>query len=176
MFNINSGKTEETLSDEQTLDLIAPFMPRDVMVELCSGRRFNDYRERKLEYLRWQTYQAIQRQKAIGRLNAQCQTRTIGGGAIRWKMCVDDHLEAQARFKYGRQCWQDPDFLKDTWKKTPEVRVPDPPRRSFPVNGFRNTARGLVRSETCDSGKPPDGGTSRTRTAVHEIPAPTLPN
>ena len=136
-----------------TLEALAPFTPGSVINELCSGRYFMEYRERRLQILREQMHRAVRRQQFLGAINAGRETRVIGGGAIRHKLCIDDEIEFRFRQQYGRHCWQDPDFVKDTWKKSPEVRIPEPRRRSFPVNGFKDLARGLVRSETCASGE-----------------------
>jgi hypothetical protein len=140
MFAI--GTTKGAAQEVEKFEIFAaPFLPRAIVNELCSGRCFNEYKERRTEMLRQGIHRAIERQRWLGYINSKRETRAIGGGAVRHVMSVAPELEMACRLKYGRQCWQDPDFRRDTYKKTPEVRVPDPPRRSFPVNGFkeRNT-------------------------------------
>jgi len=151
MFDAIDGK--ERRDRITTLEALAPFTPGAVINELCSGRLFSEYRERRMQRLREQMHFELEYQQMLGRLNSQRDTRIIGGGAIRHKMTISPGIEMLFRRRHGRNCWQDPDFVKDTWNKSPEVRVPEPKRRSFPVNGFKDLARGLVRSETCASGR-----------------------
>ena len=115
------GESEET----RTLEILAPFLSREMLVELCSGRRWQTYKERRKEWMRWRRARAMWAQKQIAREMAQYQTRYVDGlGQL--KMVVDPELRAIAEIDYGKGCWNDPDFKTDTYKKTPEVRVPIP--------------------------------------------------
>jgi|SRR5215831_4114775 len=154
LIAIGTPKEAAKQSEQRALEIVAPFLKRDELNELCSGRCFSEYRERRKQFQRARLHHAIAQQKALGRFNAQRETRAIGDGAIRWVMSLVPELEMACRQIYGEQCWQDPDFKKDTYKKTPEVRVPEPKRRAWPVNGFRD----LVSSETA-RGELSDGET-----------------
>jgi len=175
---------EENLpgSPEDSLEIVAPFLRNDVLTELCSGRHFIDYRERKIQKLREGTARAMQRQRLIASFNAGIEAREVGG--FRRTMCIDPLLYMAAREKYGPKCWRDPDFRKHTLKHTPEVRVPEPATRgAVAVNGFRDfqTAgngaadgvqsclRGGTGNQTSSPGKP---ATASLQFYAHEIPAP----
>lgn len=122
---------------EETVELIAPFLPRAIVNELCSGRMHADYRERKLDLQRILVGQAIDYQKrVIAPMLARSKPRELGG--FRWVGTFADHLAASARGKYGRNCFSDPDFLKHTLKHTPEARAPKPECPFIVVPGLRD--------------------------------------
>ena len=123
-------------SSTETLEILAPFMPRAVVIELCSGRHLEEYKRRKIEMLQNGAHRAIWMQRQMGRENAGRETRALDG--IRHRATIDPMIYGMARQKYGEDCWQDKDFREHTYKRSPELMVPDPPRRSFPVNGFKD--------------------------------------
>ncbi len=122
---------------QETLEIVAPFMRREVVNELCSGRHWETYRERKLAMLRRQIAFGIFGQRMIARHNATCQARTVDGLG-QWKATIDPDLYFAAIEKYGYGCWRDKDFLNHTLRHTPEIRAPRPAQRTFVVNGFKD--------------------------------------
>jgi hypothetical protein len=139
-FAIDNHEARSKENVEKTLDLIAPFMPRAVVNELCSGRYFEEYRKRKLAELRAATYRAIWEQRQMARETWQRETRFVNGIG-QWKMIVHPLLRGLAEKKWGRGCWNDKSFQKDTLAKCPELRVPAPKPRFIPVNGFKISRR-----------------------------------
>ena len=126
--------------ETQALELMAPFLPHAVVTELCSGRRWEDYRRRKLELLRVGWARAFRRQQRIAIEMQNRDTRFVNGIG-QHKAIVDPLLHAMCRLKYGENCWNDPDFRRDTYKKTPEIRMPAPKPKFIQVNGFRDEDR-----------------------------------
>jgi len=161
------------------LELMAPFLTKSQVTELCSGRLYEAYRERKMQFYRWQLECALWEQRQMARENWQRETRFVDGLG-QHKMCVHPFLKEVMRRRHGADCWKDSDFEKDTWKKSPELRVPAPPRRFFPVNGFGagNGARGEPATAALgDSSKAslqtgPENPGRRVVVTAHETPAP----
>lgn len=125
----------------QRIEIMAPFLPREQVIELCSGRKaLAEWREEKIKRHRWRYHVAWWRQRQMARRNAQRQMRFVDGPGAH-TLTVDDHLAALCRLRYGSNCLQDPDFRRRLAQDHPEVRVPSPPRRLHPVNGFRDERR-----------------------------------
>ncbi len=118
------------------LELMAPFLSKAEVNELCSGRLYEDYRTRRMKYFRWQLERALWEQRQMGRENAKREMRFVDGLG-QHKMCIHPFLKELMRRRYGDDCWRDPDFERDTWKKSPEIRVPSPAPRFHRVNGFK---------------------------------------
>jgi len=119
-----------------TLEILAPFMPRAVVNELCSGRVFEEYRRRRLELFKAATYRAIWEQQQMALEMAGTETRFVDGVG-QHRMIVHPLLRAIAERKWGKGCWQDKSFRKHTLDRSPELRVPAPAPRLIPVNGFK---------------------------------------
>src|SRR4030095_4151060 len=126
------------------LELMAPFLSKSQINELCSGRLYEDYRRRKLEYCRWQLERALYAQRQLAIENSKREMRFVDG-AGQHRMSVDPFLHELMRRRYGEKCWQDPDFKNDCWKKSPELRVPTPKPRHLMVHGFKD--RQLTQTE-----------------------------
>ena len=122
----------------RALGLMAPFLTKSQVTELCSGRLYEEYRTRKMQLFRWELERALWEQRQIARENAGRETRFVDGLG-QHKMCIHPFLRELMRRRYGDDCWKDSDFEKDTWRKSPELRVPSPAPRFFPVNGFKNS-------------------------------------
>jgi hypothetical protein len=159
------------------LELMAPFLSRSEINELCSGRLYEGYRKRKLEVYRRQLEFAIHAQKQTAIESSRRETRFVNGVG-QHKMVIDPFLHGLMRRRYGEDCWQDPDFVKDCWKKTPELRVPSPPRRFHPVNGFKDCgagdgARGDPVTAVDEAARQQTSVASvKSAGSAHEIPAP----
>lgn len=126
------------MSESVPLEVVAPFLPREQVVELCSGRRALDaWREEKLKRHRWRYHLAVWRQRQIAKRNARREMRFVDGTGAH-VLTIDDHLAALCRQRYGMKCLQDPEFRRRLARDHPEVRVPSPARRLHPVNGFRD--------------------------------------
>jgi len=130
-------ETREIEGKTETLEILAPLMPATVVNELCSGRVFEEYRRRRLERFKAATHRAIWEQQQMALEMAQTETRFVNGIG-QHRMIVHPLLHAIAERKWGRGCWQDKSFRKHTLDKSPELRVPAPPRRFIQVNGFRD--------------------------------------
>ena len=163
------------------LELMAPFLSRSEINELCSGRLYEGYRKRKLEVYRRQLEFAIHAQKQTAIESSRRETRFVNGVG-QHKMVIDPFLHGLMRRRYGEDCWQDPDFVKDCWKKTPELRVPSPKPRYLMVNGFKQTttdlcgagdgARGDPATAVDEAACQQTGAASVSAGSAHEIPAP----
>ena len=127
---------KESDQGQLVLEIMAPLLDKAQVNELCSGRLYSEYRERRMQLFRRQLERALWEQKQIARENAQRETRFVNGLG-QHKMCIHPFLKELMRRRYGDQCWQDPDFEKDTWRKSPELRVPAPKSRHLVVNGFK---------------------------------------
>lgn len=131
------------MDETRSIEILAPFLPREQLIELCSGRRaFAAWREKKLNDARYRFELAWRRQRQLARRNQERPMRFVDGAGYH-RLTIDDELEMRARLVYGRHCWQDPDFKKRVERDHPEMRVPSPPRRFHPVNGFRDHGKTL---------------------------------
>jgi hypothetical protein len=192
---------EGVMGSRETLELVAPFLDKAVVTELCSGRRWADYRERKLELLRHRIARAWWRQRQLAKRERAKETRFVDGIGQR-KAVIDEELVAFTRSKYGRLAFHDPDHLNYILKEHPELRVPTPKPRYLMVNGFKDRRPQTVWEATVDylklkhsrrveGGGAGDGARGDPATALkaladrqapglragsaHEIPAPPLP-
>lgn len=134
---IGTGARVKDSERLESLEILAPFMPRSVVNELCSGRVFEEYRRRRLAMFRAATLRAIWEQKQMAQEMAGRETRFVDGLG-QHKMIVHPLLQAIAEKKWGKGCWQDKGFQNHTLKHSPELRVPKPAPRSILVNGFRD--------------------------------------
>lgn len=156
-----------------TLEIMAPFLPKAVVNELCSGRKWEDYRKRKLELLRWRIARAWWRQRRLAERERQKETRFVDGIGQR-KAVVDEELFAFTREKYGRLAFHDPDHLNYILKEHPELRVPTPKPRYLMVNGFRDATRnsGAGNGARANPGTAVSAERQIGAGSAHEIPAP----
>jgi hypothetical protein len=157
---------------QKGLELVAPFLTKPQINELCSGRLWEEYKERRMRLFQAQLKRALWRQRQYARQSGSLETRRVEGvGCHKGK--VDEFLHALFQRRYGLDCWQDPDFRKDCYKKTPEIRVPEPARRVL-VNGFRPA--GMVPGEnpgtaTLESKNGASDRVPRGVKVAHETPA-----
>jgi len=127
---------DDQMGSLETLEVLAPLLTKPVVNELCSGRKWEDYRKRKLELLRWRIARAWWRQRRLAERERHSQPRFVDGIGQR-RAVVDEELVAFTRSKYGRQAFHDPDHLNYILKEHPELRVPTPKPRYVMVDGFR---------------------------------------
>ena len=131
------GARDDHMGPMETVELLAPLLDKPIVNELCSGRKWEDYRKRKLELLRWRIACAWWRQRRIAEEVRQKEYRFVDGvGQL--KFVGDPVLVAHTRSKYRREAFHDPDNLNFILDKHPEFRVPAPPPRLHHVNGFRD--------------------------------------
>lgn len=131
-------KARSIESDAQQLEIIAPFLSRAVLNELCSGRCFEEYRRRRLERLRAKRMHGLWIQRQMGLENAQRETRFVDGLG-QHIATIDPEIYGATELRYGAGCWRDKSFLKHTLDRSPELRVPAPAPRFIQVNGFRDS-------------------------------------
>lgn len=155
------------IEEEKALELefIAPQFSRDEINELCSGRRYWDYRKARTRYLLHQADCALrfQRESAWERRNEP--TRMVHG--IRHRARMTRLFHGAMMLRYGRDCWADKDKREFIYRKFPEVLMPAPELRAR-VNGFRHDAAcpaGMVPGEN-----PRTAATDKASNA-HETPA-----
>lgn len=122
----------------ETLEILAPLLEKPIVTELCSGRKWEDYRKRKLELLRWRIARAWWRQRRLAERERHSQPRFVDGVGQR-KAVIDEELVAFTRAKYGRHSFHDPDHLNYILKEHPELKAPTPAPRYHMVNGFRDS-------------------------------------
>jgi hypothetical protein len=160
----------------ERLEILAPFLSKSVLNELCSGRHWAEYRERRIQVLQGQVQFGIFAQNRIARYTSRCSTRFVEGLG-QWKACIDPDLYFAARAKYGEDCWKDKDFLNDTLKKTPECRVPAPAPRLHRVQGFkksRHLDRPISAPANGAAGDPPTAFRGGHDDAGHSALAPNF--
>src|SRR4029077_6804665 len=131
------GARDDHMGPMETVEVLAPLLDKPVVTELCSGRKWEDYRKRKLELLRWRIARAWWRQRRLAERERHSQPRFVDGIGQR-KAVIDEELVAFTRSKYGRQAFHDPDHLNYILKEHPELRAPTPKPRYVMVNGFRD--------------------------------------
>jgi hypothetical protein len=172
------------MGPRETLEVLAPLLPKQVVNELCSGRKWEDYRARKLELLRWRIARAWWRQRQIAKEEQGKETRFVDGIGQR-KARVDEELVGFTRAKFGRHAFHDPDHLNYILKEHPELRVPTPKPRYLMVNGFKNLGAGgsagcgaRANPATAANGAQADRQARRRSSgagSAHEIPALPFP-
>jgi hypothetical protein len=170
---------EGAMGPMETVEVLAPFLSKPVVNELCSGRKWADYRERKLELLRYRIARAWWRQRQLAKREQGRETRFVDGIGQR-KAVVDEELVAFTRAKYGRLAFHDPDHLNYILKEHPELRVPTPRPRYLMVNGFRDARRGgagcgaRANPATAIKALADRPAPGLRAGSAHEIPAPPL--
>jgi hypothetical protein len=163
----------------ETLEILAPFLTKPLVTELCSGRKWADYRERKLQLLRQRIARAWARQRQLAKYHQQRETRFVDGVG-QHKAVIDEELFAFTRSKYRRLAFHDPDNLNFILRKHPEFRVPAPKPRYHVVNGFRDArAGGAGCGARANPVTAPGALADRLAPAwragcAHELPAPPL--
>jgi hypothetical protein len=124
-------------NETRRLELVAPFLPREQVIELCSGRRaLAAWREKKVQEARVRYEVAMRRQLALGRRNQERQMRYVEGAGYH-RLTLDDEMEMRLRLTYGRHWFQDKKLVRRLEQDHPEVCVPRPPRKFHHVNGFK---------------------------------------
>jgi hypothetical protein len=127
------------MDNQEHLEIIAPFLPRDVLTELCSGRHFEDYKKARIERARVDAQKAIKRQEVLGLQQQAMEKRIlkVNGMEIRHTAEIDTELYVAMQHQYGYDCWKDKGFREDMMKKNPAMRVPEPVRKTWAVNGLK---------------------------------------
>jgi hypothetical protein len=128
------------MNDHAHLEIIAPFLSRSELVELCSGRHFEDYKKARIHRARVEASKAIRRQERLGRCQQGIEKRVVkaNGVEIRHTAEIDPELYVAMQHQYGYDCWKDKGFFNDMLKKNPAMKVPDPPRKTWAVNGLKD--------------------------------------
>jgi hypothetical protein len=137
---------DEQMGPMEVVEILAPLLDKPIVNELCSGRKWEDYRKRKLELLRWRIARAWWRQRRLARWQQGRETRFVDGVG-QHKAVVDEELAAFTKAKYGRTAFHDPDHLNYILKVHPELRVPTPAPRYHMVNGFKESLRKAGKQE-----------------------------
>ena len=159
----------------QAIEDLGPLLERAVLNELCSGRCFEDYRKEKLARLRARRVAAFRRQQAIAKFNQGCQTRFVEGMG-QWLGTIDPEIYFGQICNTGREdCWSDPDFRKDMFKKNEFLRAPRPAPKFVVVDGFRDVSRRLddqAPGNGAGHGAQGDPADGVTLTSAHVTAAP----
>jgi hypothetical protein len=119
----------------RAVELMAPFLTRSQVNELCSGRLYEEYRRRKMQIFRWRWARAVWRQRQIAKELQGRETRFVDGLG-QHKAVIDPEYQKMLEF-VNSESWRDPDFKKAALAQLPELRVPAPAPRFHQVNGFR---------------------------------------
>jgi hypothetical protein len=128
----------------ESIEILAPFLPREQVIELCSGRKaLQAWRDAKLNLYRQRMAHAYRMQNHIAAAQAGREMRFVDGPG-RHRLSIDPVLHRAAELRYGDGCWQDKHFRSRVERDHPEMRVPCPSRRLHPVNGFRDTVAARV--------------------------------
>jgi hypothetical protein len=124
----------------QRIVTVAPFLPREQVVELCSGRKcLETWRDAKLNLYRRRMAHAYWMQRRIAQENHGREMNFVDGPGYH-RLSIDPVLHKAAELRYGEDIWKDPDFRRRVERDHPEMRVPCPSRRLHPVDGFRKEA------------------------------------
>ena len=81
-----------------------------------------EWRDYIREFKIWQQEQAIERQRELRKV-AVAEEEQKKKGEVRRIAVVDPVINDDWTKRYGLGCWNDPDWVKDTRKKAPEVFV-----------------------------------------------------
>jgi hypothetical protein len=126
----------------QCIEILAPFLPREQVNELCSGRKaLAAWREAKMNLYRRRMAHAYWMQNQIARGQAGRETRFVDGPGYH-RLSIDPVLHRAAELRYGEGIWKDKHFRSRVERDHPEMRVPCPSRRLHPVNGLREERMG----------------------------------
>ena len=126
----------ESVEERAALEIMAPLLPKTIVNELCSGRKYIPYLERKRQLRLWRIECAWWRQRRMAEEIRQTEYQFVDGLGQR-KAIVDPVIEYETGNKYGRHSWHDADHLDFILKRHPELRVPSPKPRFHMVNGFK---------------------------------------
>ena len=129
----------ESVEERAALEIMAPLLPKAIVNELCSGRKWADYRKRKIELLQRRIDRAWARQRRLAARERDRETRFVDGMGQHVAV-VDEELFAFTRAKYGQLAFHDPDHRNYILKQHPELRVNTPKPRFHMVNGFKKPA------------------------------------
>lgn len=155
--------------DEKALELavISPDFTRTEVNELCSGRRYEEWRRARFRYLFWRAELAIRRQWQWHQNARNREMRFVDGVGQHTAHIEDEFFSVAMRLWYGRDAWSNKDKREFIYRKFPFLRVPAPAPR-IRVNGFR--AAGMVPGESPRTVR--RFGVNR---AAHETPAVRAP-
>jgi hypothetical protein len=117
-----------------------PDTPPHVIEQIATVKAHRKLKEEIITGARFQQVNVIWEQQRINEANARIQSNYIeglghriaefGGGV--WFKAIQEH---------GPGCWDDPEFIEDTLKKHPEIRI----RLNLPtrilVDGFRDKSK-----------------------------------
>jgi hypothetical protein len=136
----------------RSIEILAPYLPREHLIELCSGRRaFAAWREAKKRDARIRYQRACQEQIQLARRNADREMRFVDGAGYH-RLSMTEYFEMKARLRYGHGIFHDKAFVRRVERDHPEMRVPRPPRRFHPVNGFKESKKEEVRIKKEEAG------------------------
>jgi hypothetical protein len=119
--------------------VLMPDTPPEVIEQIATVKANRKLKEEVITGARFQQVNVIWEQERINRANARIKSNYIEGlghriaefGAGVWFKGIQEH---------GPGCWDDPEFIEDTLKKHPEIRI----RLNLPtrilVDGFRDKA------------------------------------
>jgi hypothetical protein len=132
----------------ERIEILAPFLPRAQMMELCSGRKaFDAWRDAKLNLYRRRMAHAYWMQRQIAQQNGSREMRFVDGAGYH-RLSIDPVLHKAAELRYGEGIWKDPHFRSRVERDHPEMRAPCPSRRLHPVNGFREEKAEILKAES----------------------------
>lgn len=113
-----------------------PHTPPQVVEQIATARSSRKLREEVITGARFQQVSMIWNQHRINQANARIQSNYIEGLGYRIAEFDQEFWFQQIR-EYGPDCWSDPDFMEDTLRRNPGIRI----RLNLPtrilVDGFR---------------------------------------
>ncbi len=154
--------------------VLMPDTPSEVIEQIATVKAHRKLKEEIITGARFQQVNVIWEQQRINEANARIQSNYIQGlghriaefGAGVWFKAIQEH---------GPDCWDDPEFIEDTLKKHPEIRI----RLNLPtrilVDGFRDKSKTTEGGAAEISGRR-DTGTAfpaRVRCIRHSAALPT---
>lgn len=117
-------------------EAITPEMPCEIIAEIAHSPSLSRYREEFIEGRAAQQQLSLLRQARIKQASDQIAHRHVEG--LGQKIAtIDPVIYEDMERRYGRGCWRDKEFLRDTLKRNPALQVRCETRTTLVVNGFR---------------------------------------
>lgn len=117
--------------------VLMPDTPSEIVTEIGRSPACRRLKRELITGARFQQEYMILRQQRINEANKILESRVMEG-SVRRIAEYDQEFHFQMMLEHGADCWSDPEFLEDTLRKNPgmRIRVHLPTRIS--VDGFRD--------------------------------------
>lgn len=115
--------------------VLMPDTPPDIVTEIGKSPAMRRLKRELVTGARFQQEFMILRQARINEANRILESRVVEGLGARIAE-IDQEFYFQMILEYGPECWADPEFLEDTLKKNPGMRIQVRRPVRIQVDGF----------------------------------------